>query len=89
MEKEISAGRLAVIWSSHIVRIVVDIPDTLLAQLTAIGQARSVSRNEVSREAIAAYIGIQPNPAIDAAFGIWKGKEDGLEYQRGMREEWK
>jgi metal-responsive CopG/Arc/MetJ family transcriptional regulator len=77
-----------VISSSYIMRTLVDIPETQLTQLTAIGKAKKVPRAEVIREAIAAYIETQPNPARDAAFGIWKGEEDGLEYQRRIRDEW-
>jgi metal-responsive CopG/Arc/MetJ family transcriptional regulator len=69
-------------------RTLVDIPEPQLSSLTAISKARKVSRAEVIREAIATYIEIQPNPARDAAFGIWKGGEDGLEYQRRIRDEW-
>jgi hypothetical protein len=88
MEKEIEGGELKVISLTYIMRTLVDIPDTQLAQLTAIGQAKKVPRAEVIREAIAAYIETQPNPARDAAFGIWQGEEDGLEYQRRIRDEW-
>ena len=66
-------------------RMLVDTSETQFAQLTAIAQGKKVSRAAVIREAIAAYIEAQ---ATDAAFGIWKGDEDGVEYQRRLRDEW-
>jgi hypothetical protein len=88
VEKEIQADKPIVISSLYIMRTLVDIPEAQLAQLTAIGQAKKVSRAEIIREAIAAYIETQPNPAREAAFGIWKDEEDGVEYQRRIRDEW-
>jgi hypothetical protein len=69
-------------------RTLVDIPEPQLAKLAAISKARRLSRAEVIRQAIATYIETQPIRPEDAAFGIWKGVEDGVEYQRRLRDQW-
>ncbi len=69
-------------------RTLVDIPETQLAKLTAICKVRKLPRAEVIRQAIAAYIAAQPVRPEDVAFGIWNGGEDGVEYQRRIRDEW-
>jgi Ribbon-helix-helix protein, copG family len=69
-------------------RTLVDISEPQLSKLTAIGKARKLSRAEVIRQAIATYIATQPVRPEDVAFGIWKGGEDGVEYQRRIRDEW-
>ena len=69
-------------------RTLVDLPESQLTKLTAISKARKLSRAEVIRQAIATFIETQPVRPEDAAFGIWKGGEDGVEYQRRLRDEW-
>jgi predicted transcriptional regulator len=69
-------------------RNLVDIPEPQLSKLTAISRARNLSRAEVIRQAIATYIAAQPLRPEDVAFGIWEGGEDGVEYQRRLRDEW-
>jgi metal-responsive CopG/Arc/MetJ family transcriptional regulator len=69
-------------------RTLVDIPEIHLAKLTAISKARKVSRAELIRQAVTTFVEAQPVHAEDAAFGIWKGGEDGVEYQRRLRDEW-
>jgi len=50
--------------------------------------AKHVSRAEIIRQAISAYIEQNKPSAVDA-FGIWKNKKvDGLAYQEKMRAEW-
>jgi len=83
-------------------RVLVDIPDDQLSDLRVICAARKLSRAEVVRQAIAAYI-VQNRPSREAAFGLWKGRaislpddagspelmpEDGLAYQERLRSEW-
>jgi metal-responsive CopG/Arc/MetJ family transcriptional regulator len=69
-------------------RTLVDIPEPQLAKLTAISKAKKLSRAEVIRQAIATYVETQPTRPEDIAFGIWKGGEDGVKYQRRLRDEW-
>jgi len=69
-------------------RTLVDIPDRQIKDLTAICEAEKVSRAEVIRQAIAAYIE-KKKPATVEAFGLWKGRKvDGLAYQERVRSEW-
>jgi metal-responsive CopG/Arc/MetJ family transcriptional regulator len=65
-----------------------EIPEPHLAQLAAIGKAKNLSRSEVIRQAIASYVAATPAHPEDGAFGVWKGGEDGVEYQRRLRDEW-
>jgi metal-responsive CopG/Arc/MetJ family transcriptional regulator len=69
-------------------RTLVDIPDRQIDALAALSLASKVSRAEIIRRAIAAYIE-QNRTGAEAAFGIWKGApEDGLAYQERVRSEW-
>ena len=69
-------------------RTLVDIPDRQIRDLTAICEAEKVSRAEVIRQAISAYLEKKKPQAVDA-FGLWKDhKVDGLEYQEQVRSEW-
>lgn len=82
-------------------RALVDIPDRQLDDLSAICAARKISRTELVRQAIDAFIR-QNRPSCEEAFGVWKGQsaclpeengaltlpEDGLAYQEKLRGEW-
>jgi metal-responsive CopG/Arc/MetJ family transcriptional regulator len=69
-------------------RTLVDIPDRQIVELAAIGSANKISRAEVIRRAIAAYLD-QHRPGPENVFGIWKTEpEDGLAYQERVRSEW-
>lgn len=70
-------------------RILIDLPDTHVAALGVIAAAEKVSRAEVIRKAIAAYV-LQNKPSTESAFGIWKDRndEDGVAYQERVRGEW-
>jgi hypothetical protein len=80
-------------------RALVDIPDRQLEDLRAICAARNLSRAEVVRQALDAFIE-QNRPSREAAFGLWKGQsvclpgeseplpKDGLAYQEKLRNEW-
>ncbi|QDD67011.1 ribbon-helix-helix protein, CopG family [Herbaspirillum seropedicae] len=70
-------------------RILVDIPESQLADLTQLVESQQRPRAVIIREAIAAYI-TQHKLEHDAeVFGIWKKKKvDGLAYQRALRSEW-
>ncbi len=72
-------------------RTLVDIPERDLQLLNQLSKAGKVSRAELVRRAIAAYLAPRKRKGsgIDKAFGIWAGmKEDALEYQERMRREW-
>ncbi|MGH8781712.1 ribbon-helix-helix protein, CopG family [Paraburkholderia sp.] len=70
-------------------RILVDLPDAQVEELTALAEAERRPRAAVIREAIDAYIA-QHKHALDVdVFALWKDKKlDGLEYQQELRSEW-
>ncbi|MDD2741896.1 MAG: ribbon-helix-helix domain-containing protein [Rhodocyclaceae bacterium] len=69
-------------------RTLIDIPDRQIKDLAAICKTENVSRAEVIRRAIAAYLEKQTPIAVEA-FGLWKQhKIDGLTYQEQARSEW-
>lgn len=69
-------------------RTLVDIPDRQIKDLTAICKTENVSRAEIIRQAISAYLE-KKKPGTVEAFGLWKRhKVDGLTYQEQMRSEW-
>lgn len=70
-------------------RILVDLPESHVAELGAIAAVENVSRAEIIRKAIAAYVELN-RPSTSVAFAIWKGRgqEGGVEYQERMRSEW-
>lgn len=70
-------------------RTIIDLPDDQLAALDAWRLAHGVSRAEAVRRAVAKLLDDEParRAAIDAACGIWKGR-DGLEEQERLRGEW-
>lgn len=75
-------------YSESVMRTLVDIPDKQIKDLTAICEAEKVSRAEVIRQAISAYLEKKKPSAIEA-FGLWKGsKVDGVRYQDEVRSEW-
>lgn len=69
-------------------RILVDIPDQQMKDIAAIAAAEELSRAEVVRRAVTAYIEQQKIPAVNV-FGIWRDrKADALECQERVRSEW-
>jgi hypothetical protein len=72
-------------------RTIIDIPDSLLAELDDACARESVSRAEMIRRAIKGWLDRTPAAAsLDDAFGIWKGRyRDSLAFEdelRGPRE---
>jgi metal-responsive CopG/Arc/MetJ family transcriptional regulator len=69
-------------------RTLVDIPDRQIRDLMAICEAEKMSRAELIRQAIAAYLE-RKKPVEVEAFGLWKDRKvDGLAYQEQVRSEW-
>ena len=69
-------------------RTLIDIPDKQIKDLASICKAEKVSRAEVIRQAISAYLDTKRPNAVDA-FGLWKDRAvDGLAYQEQARSEW-
>ncbi len=69
-------------------RTLVDIPERQIEELIRISKAEKVSRAEIIRQAVAAFIEMKKPDTVEA-FGLWKEHEvDGLTYQEQLRSEW-
>lgn len=69
-------------------RTLVDIPDRQIEELIRISKAEKVSRAEIIRQAVAAFIEMKKPDTVEA-FGLWKERgTDGLTYQERLRSEW-
>jgi predicted transcriptional regulator len=70
-------------------RILIDLSDDVIQRLDNLKQLRNQPRAELLREAIELYLDQQSSAVIRDALGLWGNQqEDGLEYQRKLREEW-
>lgn len=70
-------------------RILIDLSDDVIQRLDNLKQLRNQPRAELLREAIEQYLNQQSSSVIRDALGLWGNQqEDGLEYERKLREEW-
>ncbi|MCU6667593.1 ribbon-helix-helix domain-containing protein [Enterobacteriaceae bacterium H4N4] len=70
-------------------RILIDLSDDVIQRLDNLKQLRNKPRAELLREAIELYLEQQNASVIRDALGLWGNQqEDGLEYERKLREEW-
>lgn len=72
-------------------RILLDLSDEAIKRLDDLKQLRNLPRAELLREAVEQYLERQgqAETMISNALGIWQGcEEDGVEYQKKLREEW-
>ena len=70
-------------------RILIDLSDDVIQRLDNLKQLRNRPRAELLREAIEQYLDQQSVSVIRDALGLWGNQqEDGLEYERKLREEW-
>ena len=70
-------------------RILIDLSDDVIQRLDTLKQLRNRPRAELLREAIEQYLDQQSSSVIRDALGLWGNQqEDGLEYERKLREEW-
>ena len=72
-------------------RILLDLSDEAIKRLDDLTQLRNLPRAELLREAVEQYLERQgqAETMISNALGIWQGcEEDGVEYQKKLREEW-
>ncbi|MEG2683364.1 MAG: CopG family transcriptional regulator [Citrobacter sp.] len=70
-------------------RILLDLSDEMIKRLDDLKVQRNLPRAELLREAVEQYLERQSNTTISNALGLWQGcEEDGVEYQRKLREEW-
>jgi len=69
-------------------RTLVDIPERQLEELNLIARSDNLSRSELVRQAIEAFIRTR-KASLNEAFGAWGDRQvDGLEYQEKLRSEW-
>jgi hypothetical protein len=74
---------------SLLLRAIISLSQEQLAQLAAIGHREGVSRAELIRRAVAAFLRGKESVRQHDAFGLWADRdEDGLAYQLRQREEW-
>ncbi|AXF66817.1 MULTISPECIES: CopG family transcriptional regulator [unclassified Leclercia] len=70
-------------------RILIDLSDDVIQRLDNLKQLRNQPRAELLREAIEQYLDQQSVSVIRDALGLWGNQqEDGLDYERKLREEW-
>ena len=70
-------------------RILIDLSDDVIQRLDNLKQLRYQPRAELLREAIEQFLDQQSSSVIRDALGLWGNQqEDGLEYERKLREEW-
>lgn len=70
-------------------RILIDLSDDVIQRLDNLKKLRNQPRAELLREAIELYLDQQSASVIRDALGLWGNQqEDGLEYERKLREEW-
>ena len=72
-------------------RILLDLSDEVIKRLDDLKAQRNLPRAELLREAVEQYLERQDQAktTISRALGLWQGcEEDGVEYQRKLREEW-
>ncbi|QBC00640.1 ribbon-helix-helix protein, CopG family [Enterobacter cloacae] len=70
-------------------RILIDLSDDVIQRLDNLKQLRNQPRAELLREAIEQFLDQQSSSVIRDALGLWGNQqEDGLEYERKLREEW-
>ena len=72
-------------------RILLDLSDEMIKRLDDLKQLRNLPRAELLREAVEQYLERQgqAETMISNALGIWQDcEEDGVEYQKKLREEW-
>jgi metal-responsive CopG/Arc/MetJ family transcriptional regulator len=69
-------------------RTLVDIPEPQIRALDDASRREKRSRAALIRQAIDEYLAKDGETCDDDAFGILRGGEDGLAYQKRMRDEW-
>ncbi|MCS2155662.1 ribbon-helix-helix domain-containing protein [Scandinavium sp. H11S7] len=80
---------MSVVSGMDMGRILLDLSDELITRLDDLKQHRNLPRAELLREAVEQYLERQNQNAIADALGLWKNcDEEGVEYQRKLREEW-
>ncbi len=72
-----------------VVRTIIEVPDADIELLDQVGSNEQCSRAALIREAISELLRQKCLPSSEAAFGIWRGRQqNGVDYQRNLRSEW-
>ena len=80
---------MSMILEMGVARILLDVSDDVIRRLDGLKQLRDRPRAELLREAIEQYLDRQSPSVLRDALGLWSdGGEDGLAYERRLREEW-
>ncbi len=80
---------MALLANLEMGRILIDLSDDVIQRLDNLKKLRNQPRAELLREAIEQYLDQQSASIIRDALGLWGNQqEDGLEYERKLREEW-
>lgn len=70
-------------------RTLVEIPEANLMRLDTLAKSKKASRARLIRDAIEMYLTQTSPDPIEAGFGLWRDRhEDGVDYQRRLRDEW-
>ena len=70
-------------------RILIDLGDTQIEELTTLAEREHRPRAAVIREAITTYLADGRQALGRNVFGLWKNRSiDGLHYQEELRSEW-
>jgi hypothetical protein len=69
-------------------RTIIDLPEDDLKAVKALAKRQRVSQAEVVRRAVHYYLARRPLDDDQTVFGLWAGRQDGLEYQKERRGEW-
>jgi predicted transcriptional regulator len=70
-------------------RTLIDLPDSQIQALAALGERVKQSRAAIIRDAVAEYLERHALGSPDAAFGLWgRNTPDGMSYQKKARAEW-
>lgn len=80
---------IVIIYPSISMRTIVDLPKEQVEPLRTLSKRLNLSRAELVRRAVGEYLQRHRTVPIDAAFGLWKGRnEDGVAYQERLRSQW-
>ena len=70
-------------------RAIIDLPNAQVQELDRLRRRNRVSRTELVRQAVTAFLEQQHREQACKAFGLWKKKPvDALDLQRRLRQEW-
>jgi metal-responsive CopG/Arc/MetJ family transcriptional regulator len=69
-------------------RIIIDLPEHLVAALAALCEKENISRGEAIQRALEVMLAEKQSVDREAAFGSWQASGDSRATVEGIREEW-